>query len=619
MNSIPTAGLPRLAVLLESAEQLALYQEQAGRWPGYEHRLIAMTIYAAAACRDQGLAFSEVMEENRYFTDADYKKAQLESETIDADLIESINRAAIKLGARDGGFPFELGGYFAYLLYLVLSSYHTRAFVLGKLFEEEKPGRILCFGRKESVEKAGLRSSPIGNYHLLLKNSRYAAILEIMEYGANGTGGTPSPMKSIKAWVRKTFPPFVSLYFYLNNRIPFNLRHRLSPGKGMRRGLMLGAPYNWMTLMKEPVERTGIIFDFRETSLDADSLTGEGRLANELNWDGGFHGFDITPLMKPHFAIMEGFLDKMRHRVAGISRDISKYDFVCASMLSFPMQKLVAHLALQAGKPVYVWQHGGNALWAGWPLMEKYCEVQYCSQYISYGVNVTEFYRRYENDYPYFEGPVSVGSTLMDAAMKSFRAAPEQKQGRPVVVYATGKYHQNNTTFPAPRSDERLYQAQRTILAFLEEYGRLHPEARVLFKPNNTPGYSDVPFTLHHVEIAGESVSFRDLLEDASLVVLDAPATTLVEACTTNKPVFALTNRVTFLATALEWMKQRVVTADDPEILVEKMRQFLDSGEYGADVNDREFVKRYGTHLDDGKSMDRALNLLQQTTMKAGR
>lgn len=37
---------------------------------------------------------------------------------------------------------------------------------------------------------------------------------------------------------------------------------------------------------------------------------------------------------------------------------------------------------------------------------------------------------------------------------------------------------------------------------------------------------------------------------------------------------------------------------------------YLENGRYPADVNNRDFVKAFGTHLDDGRSAERAFDFI---------
>ncbi|GAG34370.1 unnamed protein product [marine sediment metagenome] len=54
-------------------------------------------------------------------------------------------------------------------------------------------------------------------------------------------------------------------------------------------------------------------------------------------------------------------------------------------------------------------------------------------------------------------------------------------------------------------------------------------------------------------------------------------------------------------------LERRAVCADEPGELVSSLGKYLDTGIYLADVNDNAFLRAYGTHLDDGRSSERAV------------
>jgi len=57
---------------------------------------------------------------------------------------------------------------------------------------------------------------------------------------------------------------------------------------------------------------------------------------------------------------------------------------------------------------------------------------------------------------------------------------------------------------------------------------------------------------------------------------------------------------------------KRAVCADGAEALMNRLELYLQTGDYSADCDDREYIKLYGTHLDDGKSSQRALVILKK-------
>ena len=118
-----------------------------------------------------------------------------------------------------------------------------------------------------------------------------------------------------------------------------------------------------------------------------------------------------------------------------------------------------------------------------------------------------------------------------------------------------------------------------------------------------------VPFEVEHILKVNSESTFQELLKNATLVILDCPTTTCMEACISKKPLFLyLPNPM--IPKAQKTINKRAVIGRTPEELVSKIDEYLKSGEYPADVNNREFLKDFGTHLDDGRSAYRAKDFL---------
>jgi len=106
---------------------------------------------------------------------------------------------------------------------------------------------------------------------------------------------------------------------------------------------------------------------------------------------------------------------------------------------------------------------------------------------------------------------------------------------------------------------------------------------------------------------------FIQLLDSHDAVLTDSPTTTLLQAIATRHPVFVLTSVISLPMVHLPLMRQRAVCADNAETLMKSLELYLQTGNYPADCGNREYIKLYGTHLDDGKSSQRALAILEKT------
>ena len=115
---------------------------------------------------------------------------------------------------------------------------------------------------------------------------------------------------------------------------------------------------------------------------------------------------------------------------------------------------------------------------------------------------------------------------------------------------------------------------------------------------------------------------FRDFLHDADLFIMDHPSTTLVQALTTNKKIILYADR-TFLRFdphALELVKKRAVFSETREHFFKDMERVLGKDDWALPepVND-EFLRGYGTYLNDGQSAERAVQTLIDLARKSAR
>lgn len=253
--------------------------------------------------------------------------------------------------------------------------------------------------------------------------------------------------------------------------------------------------------------------------------------------------------------------------------------------------------------PIICWQHASEEFFDNRGAPET--ELLYTDYYFIYGEGVSRTYSKYKNEYNF--QPLSIGSSTVD------RLANTEKLGN-YILYATTNYYQNKHHFAVFHTylDIKIYVTQKKILSYFETL----KNQKVVFKlhPNVSFRTPPMKITNPNIEIVRNENSFVELLGGAKIIVLDCPATTLIQAGTTKKPIFALTSFLKFKPRALDLLKKRAVCSESPEELVGILDDYLKTGNYSADVNNREFLKEYGTYLDDGKSAERAVNKVIEIT-----
>lgn len=287
--------------------------------------------------------------------------------------------------------------------------------------------------------------------------------------------------------------------------------------------------------------------------------------------------FDLSPLSRK----IDAFARHAASRAAAYERLIERHDAVVASAFVSPQQRLVGQLAALADKPVVCYQHGEMNLYPE-VFKNSFYEVGPTTHYFAYGESVVSQYR-----------PYLATTRLKEVVVTGSTRKKPGFTGGNLVVYATGKWLKTVRPYiPVVDPDARLYDAQKAILRFLEEYAAAHPEDRVVIKANNTRGFNRIPFSTS-LEIDYTS-AFTDLLSRSKLVILDTPGTTAVEAAGTPVPLFVLSGRTPWYPEPLALLARRAVVEEDLDALLDRLRDYASAGRYPADPRDRAFADAYG-------------------------
>jgi hypothetical protein len=131
----------------------------------------------------------------------------------------------------------------------------------------------------------------------------------------------------------------------------------------------------------------------------------------------------------------------------------------------------------------------------------------------------------------------------------------------------------------------------------------------VILKANNTHGFNLIPYQYENIDTEYQK-TFTELLQTASVVILDTPATTLVEACSTKVPIFALGGRSEYLPEFLRAIRQRAAWYETPEELVAGLTDYFENGIYNADVSDNVYLKGFCPHISEDEVCQSVLNAL---------
>jgi len=218
---------------------------------------------------------------------------------------------------------------------------------------------------------------------------------------------------------------------------------------------------------------------------------------------------------------------------------------------------------------------------------------------------------------------VPVGSAVLDSA-KKYVANTDRKRlqdtwglsdEKRTVLYVPPIASVNPRIAPYhSRSPSVLFHMQLKLLEVFREF----PETQFIVKLH--------PSTQDSCSVIAQVISERgpdncvaimepltSLLPLADLFIADHPSTAFLEMLTTDRPILfcGYENPWPFCPgkwhpSVLDMWNERVEYSDDLDEFLDLLRTFINEDRFGAVESDNTLLKLFGTHLDDGKSAQRA-------------
>lgn len=286
----------------------------------------------------------------------------------------------------------------------------------------------------------------------------------------------------------------------------------------------------------------------------------------------------------------------------------------CRALLAAHLATCTAKSAAQAARNLGVlvvgWQHGGSYGYADHPMV-PYIDMMNADFVLLFGNGVVE---KFEKGGRKFGAKlVPIGSASLDSMPKAAQAKELEK----TVLYATTNFCQNfiYASLPPVYSDNLMWKTQKEILDVL---GR-QDDCDVLVKTHASFAYRETPLREYaqaqgfkNCRFVKDEASFGRLLSESGIVAIDFPSTTLLEALTSSKPVFVCTEHLKMDAGAERLLKRRAFCYKTSKKMADGLDAYLKGAKMKVDLNDREFLKRYGTYKDDGKSAQRAAKFVAE-------
>lgn len=496
----------------------------------------------------------------------DYEQAHSDSQfRIDA-LIEMLDIYSINWHSE---LDLEIGHYYGFQLWVIIGQIHYNYFIAQSIIKNFQPSKVVIYTSDVCENFMGLRPSPDCIFVNVFLNSgcikrKFVEVFRISEHAIQRTS---------REKIVSLFPSsLIDQIRIIRNRWRFR-----KFGKSKYRLLMIGGVYDWIKVSRDKDFKK--LFKISNLSLLSvkKKVCPPEELIKIMNTSVEYEGVLIYDIKDLALAIHSDLVFYIKNNKRIISR-LQRYDAVITAVLSFPLENYLAHMANRLNIPVVIWQHGekgqSNNDTSAW-----YTELCYATDYLAYGTEVVRRYQSWlgKSRLRNVKAVGSIGKNVVWSAGET-------------IVYATGKWMKTAASFtPRPDPDTRLYNAHKVILGYFDN---AMDNLDVVFKANNTSGLNSIPYQYENIDV-DFTTPFAKLLETAKIVVLDTPATTLVEACSTKVPIFILGWRTNYLPDFLEKIKRRAVWCENPNDLVIKIDAYLHKGIYEADINDDVYYREY--------------------------
>lgn len=549
--------------------------------------------------------------------------------------------------------------YFAYDLKILMDALLHRTFTLNSALSVLKPKEIISFEpfEEQILDDLWFRRESVAGHVLPLIASHCG--YSVVRLPAVTGDDRHSAMLVRPEGARGQFRAFVSRLPGGNWAIQAIRTLRASVQNTARRGTQLSGnftpspmptlivvnPYAEADIVKEWIARGGRVIYTRELLDQMSHLLGEtdtrqGALKcalarfwdelcqNQKFWDlfemEGINAFPVARRRLSHFVMdmIPRYL-KTTLIIRRLLSNTNKAVLVGICPLSVDTKACFVE-ARRSGIPTVVLQHGGAIGYCADPNLE-WVDLQYADYYFCYGDGVAEHVAQ-SRFTPHSRGrrtiPVSIGSSALDRLARHNVRTKDKSASATAprrVVYVGQAFLGDVRDFSHLQYPEIWYwRLQRELIHLFSQFPQIH------FYLKLYPRRSDYNFVREPIDDWLKRQNFRNCeiirdvpfiqtLAQVDLIIIDVPSTTLLQALTTNKKIIVLADRSTirFDQHAAELLKKRAVLSETKEQFLRETEMTLSDSDWTLPepVND-EFLRAYGTHLNDGRSAERAADNL---------
>lgn len=579
-----------LLALVETPEQLAHVPDDA--------RIVSLSPMVEVALEQMGRSYTrpeDYFDERKLEEEgiANFKKVEELCRLLDEGIQRELPFAATH-NLQPARFNF-------FYLKVIYDALFLRTYQLDRVLKSEQPERVIYF----QLVQPDLRHEWFSQ-----KESFYAPIIEILasHLGIEATRLTAEESATFPK--RKPFgvlPLSWRMRVALSRRI--NLLHLLFTSissSSRRRVLCLDLGYNTPFIVAELIKkgvqiwvwdndcgprRFGVPTRMSKT-LPQDLEIEECKLRHICDhifngtdlrdlWKWGEH--DLWPVAKPRLErVVRVCLPRTIQYFTWATHVLDRVcpDVVLSSDLTDFRAKTIAHAARQRGVPVIGFHHG--ELGSHHVPIMLYQDLDSVDGYLCYGEGTSAYVRRYV---PKILALAVVGAPMIEQSTcealprRAIRRIIGLDMDRPVILYLLTNMDRNwrYLSYRIP-SDSTCFRIQRRIASVLAK----NPEYQVIIKDHPGSAYAPLRtwianYEWSHIRTLSEW-PYAMLIHVADTVIMDAPATSMIQALQAQNAIYVFNNWYKWEPGALDALQRCAFYSDDLDLFCERLHADLISG-----------------------------------------
>lgn len=344
---------------------------------------------------------------------------------------------------------------------------------------------------------------------------------------------------------------------------------------------------------------------------------------------GGWQKWSLRPVLEPLFChfwsvilptIWSGFTKSRLYF------DNQRPRALCVPSIWGPVETGFIMAAHNEGIPVIFYQHGacmGDIENSIWDLTDScYGDFQ-----LVYGDGAARYIRSRNPDSLRSPVPVPVGSARLDLISSGIsdkkrsmiRESILGKKDVPLVVYVPGVVFNNFYRYTHQNlRDCRNFKTRSKIAGIFHNHHELHFAYKTFISQGHNPTLEMLNKTCPECSII-DSIPLTELQWAADFLIHEIPCTGMFEGLVTDKPiiVFIDSEIYTMHQPAKSLLGKRAMVAETGHDFIDQVSQFLDKGNFSpVPCPNREFIREFCNHLDDGQSVHRAANAIEDIIQK---